>query len=442
MSESNLIHLAADLSHYHTDYLWKMPGSWEGYPYYSSPEFYEDIARTAARGIMDLLFFGDSGGTPEDYGGNHHTAVRYGTKWPRHDMMPMIPCMSRVASGVGFGITMSTTYHHPFHIARVFNGLDHVTKGRIAWNAVTSRSKNEAANYGYKKMIEHDVRYERAQEHLQVCCALWDSVEPDAITLDREKGVFGDPAKVHLLNFEGEYYSVRGPLPALRSPQGRPVIIQAGQSGPGMDLAAHYADLQFSTRRTMTSMKAHRTELDGRLAKFGRQPRDCGILWSVRIQVADSEEQARAMEEHYLDSIPPEAGLIELSSMYGLDFSRFRRDMLLSDVAAEVKAQNVHWGSFEEILKTTDPNLTVEQFGRRFMTERILVAGGTPKMIVDKLEQWHFETGANGGFMLARGFSAPGNLQEFVDHVVPELQRRGLSKKKYAGATLRENLLH
>jgi alkanesulfonate monooxygenase SsuD/methylene tetrahydromethanopterin reductase-like flavin-dependent oxidoreductase (luciferase family) len=115
--------------------------------------------------------------------------------------------------------------------------------------------------------------------------------------------------------------------------------------------------------------------------------------------------------------------------------------MRLVDVAAEVKAQNVHWGSFEEILKTTDPNLTVEQFGRKFMTERILVAAGTPKMIVDKLEQWHFETGANGGFMLLRGLSAPGNLQEFVDHVVPELQRRGLSKKKYAGLRLRDNLL-
>jgi FMN-dependent oxidoreductase (nitrilotriacetate monooxygenase family) len=290
-------------------------------------------------------------------------------------------------------------------------------------------------------MIEHDVRYERAQEHLGICCALWDSVESDAIVLDREKCIFGIPEKVHLLNFEGEYYSVRGPLPALRSPQGRPVIIQAGQSGPGMDLAAHYADLQFSTRRTIASMKAHRAELNGRLAKFGRKPRDCAILWSVRVQVAESEEQARAMEEHYLDSIPPEAGLIELSSMYGLDFSRFRRDMRLSEVAAEVKAQNVHWGSFEEILKTTDPNLTVEQFGRRFMTERILVAGGTPKQIVDKLEQWHFETGANGGFMLARGFSAPGNLQEFVDLVVPELQRRGLAKKKYVGPMLRDNLL-
>ena len=148
------------------------------------------------------------------------------------------------------------------------------------------------------------------------------------------------------------------------------------------------------------------------------------------------------MEQRYLDSIPPEAGLIELSAMYGLDFSQFRRDMRLADVAVEVKAQNVHWGSFEEILKTTDPNLTVEQFGRKFMTERILVAAGPPKLIVDKLEQWHFETGANGGFMLLRGLSAPGNLQEFVDLVVPELQRRGLSKKKYRGSMLRDNLLH
>jgi len=442
MSASKLIHLAADLSHYHTDYLWKLPGSWEGYPYYSSPEFYEDIARIASRGIMDMLFFGDSGGTPEDYGGNHDAAVRYGAKWPRHDMMPMIPCMARATDGVGFGITMSTTYHHPFHIARVFNGLDHVTKGRIAWNAVTSRSKNEAANWGYKTMIEHDARYERAQEHLKVCCALWDSVEPDAIVLDREKGIFGNPEKVHLLNFEGEYYNVRGPLPALPSPQRRPVIIQAGQSGPGMDLAAHYADLQFSTRRTIATMKEHRARLDEKLAQFGRRPADCGILWSVRIQVAQSEAEARAKETQYLDSIPPEAGLIELSSMYGLDFSVFRRDMRLRDVAAEVKAQNVHWGSFEEILKTTDPSLTVEEFGRRFMTERILVAAGTPASIVDRLEEWHFETGANGGFMLARGFSAPGNLHEFVDYVVPELQRRGLSKSKYSGATLRDNLLN
>ena len=442
MCSSELIHLAADLSFFHTDYLWKMPGSWSGYPYYSSPEFYEDIARTASRGKMDMLFFGDSAGTPEEYGGNHHAAIRFGVKWPWHDMMPMVPCMARAAEGVGFALTMSTTYHHPFYIARIFNALDHVTNGRIAWNAVTSRSRNEAANWGYDKLVEHDARYERAQEHLHVVRALWDSVEPDAIVLDRDNSIFGDPDKVHVLNFRGHYYNVRGPLPSLPSPQRRPVVIQAGQSGPGMELAATYADMQFSTRRVLSSMKEHRANLDANLAKVGRKPRDCGILWSVRVQVAESESAAQEKERQYLASIPPEAGLIELSSMYGLDFSRFRREMRLIDVADEVKAQNAHWGSYEEILKTTDPNLTVAEFGRKFMTERILVAAGTPAMIADKLEHWHFETGANGGFMLARGFSAPGNLQEFVDFVVPELQRRGLAKREYSGMTLRDNLLN
>ncbi len=129
MSQSELIHLAADLSFFHTDYLWRMPGSWSGYPYYGRPDFYEEIARIAARGVMDLLFFGDSAGVSEDYGGNHHAVIRHGVKWPWHDMMPMIPCMARAAAGVGFGITMSTTYHHPFYVARLFNALDHVTGG-------------------------------------------------------------------------------------------------------------------------------------------------------------------------------------------------------------------------------------------------------------------------------------------------------------------------
>ncbi len=193
MSESETIHLAADISFLHTDYLWRMPGSWIGYPYYCTSEFYEDLARIAQRGVMDMLFFGDTGGTPEDFGGNHEAVVKYGAKWPRHDMAPMIPLMAKAASGVGFALTMSTTYHHPFHVARVFNALDHVTRGRIAWNAVTSAYKNEAANYGFDVMMDHDERYERAQEFLQVACALWDSVEPDALIADRDGGDFLRP---------------------------------------------------------------------------------------------------------------------------------------------------------------------------------------------------------------------------------------------------------
>ena len=440
MSERETIHLAADLSFLHTDYLWRMPGSWVGYPYYSPSYFYEEFARIAARGVMDLLFFGDNGGTSEDYGGDHRAVVRLGAKWPRHDMTPMIPLLARAVSGVGFALTMSTTYHHPFHVARIFNALDHVTRGRIAWNAVTSAYKGEAANWGFDVMLDHDERYLRAQEHLQVACALWGSVEPDALVFDRDNGIFVDPDKVHRLDFRGKYFNVRGPLPALPSPQQRPVIIQAGQSGPGMDLAAKYADMQFSTRRTLPSMKQHRAAIDAKLASFGRKPRDLGILWSIRIQVAHSESEAREKEQRFLDSVPPEAGLIEMSQQFGVDFSTAEPGMRLVDFAEQVQSQRGNLGSFEEMLKTTDPNLTVAEFGRTFMTKRILVAAGTPKSIVDTLEQLHYETGANGGFILGRGFHAMDNIREFVELVVPELQRRGLSKTKYGGSTLRENL--
>lgn len=440
MSESDKIHLAADISFIHTDYLWRMPGSWTGYPYYSTSDFYEDIARIAQRGKMDMLFFGDNASTSEEYGGNFDAVVRHGAKWPRHDMTPMIPLLAKAAPNVGFALTMSTTYHHPFHVARIFNSLDHITQGRIAWNAVTSAYQSEAANWGFDVMMDHDERYVRAQEHLHVACALWDSVEPDALVLDRETGTFVDPAKVHRIDFHGKYFDVRGPLPALPSPQHRPIIIQAGLSGPGMDLAAKYADLQFSTRRTLASMKSHRAAIDERLAKFGRKPRDLGMLWAVRIEVADSDEEAAERERRFLASIPPEAGLIEMSQQFGVDFSSAKLDMTLVDFADQVKSRKGNLGSFEEMLKTTDPRMTVREFGRDFMTRRTLVASGTPETIVDTLEELHHETGANGGFILTRGFHATDNLKNFVDRVVPELQRRGLSRTDYSGPTLRDNL--
>lgn len=439
MSERETIHLAADLSFLHTDFLWRMPGSWVGHPYYSSSEFYEDIAKTAEQGRFDLLFFGDTGGTSEDFGGNHDAVVSHGVKWPRHDMTPMIPILARLTKGVGYALTMSTTYHHPFHCARTFNALDHVTKGRIAWNAVTSAYKWEAMNWGFDVMMDHDERYRRAEEFLQVACELWDSVEPGAVIMDRETGEFLDPKKVHRLDFKGDYFEVRGPLPALPSPQQRPVIIQAGSSGPGMDLAAKYADLQFSTRRTVASMKQHRAAIDEKLVKFGRTPRDLGILWSVRVQVAESQSEARAKEQQFLDSIPPEGGLIEMSQWFGVDFSTAAPGMTLTDFADQVREQKGNLGTFDELLKTTDPKMTVREFGRDYMSQRVLVAEGTPKEIVDRLEMIHNETGANGGFILARGFHASDNIREFVEHVVPELQRRGLSKTEYSGSTLREN---
>ena len=310
--------------------------------------------------------------TPEAFGGGCRAAVRYGVRWPKHDMMPLVPLMARAAPGVGFGLTMSTTYHHPFHVARLFNALDHVTGGRIAWNAVTSAYKNEAANYGFDTMIPHDERYLRATEHMKIVVDLWDSVEKDAILMDRAGGILADPDKVHLLNHRGKYYNVRGPLPVVPSPQGRPVMIQAGQSGPGMELAARFADMQFVQRRTAASMKEHRATLDAALAAQGRSPRDLGILWLTRVQVAGLEVRSGRQGEGVLDSLPPQAGLLELSTMYGVDFSSFSPSMRMRETEEAVKSQNVAWGSFEELLKTADPDITVEEFGRGYITGRAL----------------------------------------------------------------------
>jgi FMN-dependent oxidoreductase (nitrilotriacetate monooxygenase family) len=440
MSQSKTMHLAADLSHIHTDYLWRAEGSWIGYPYYGNAELYEDCARIASRGIFDLLFFGDSANTSENHGGNHHAAVEYGMRWPKHDMMPLVPLMARAAPGVGFGLTMSTTYQHPFHVARLFNSLDHVTGGRIAWNAVTSAYKNEAANWGFETMIDHDERYVKATEHMQVACALWDSVEPDALVFDKESGIFCNPEKIKLVNHKGKYFNVRGPLPVLPSPQGRPVLIQAGQSGPGLDLAATYAEMQFVSRTTAKSMKEHRAQLDQRLVARGRSKRDVGCFWSVRVQLGESEQDALDIEQRYIESIPPQAGLIELSHMYGLDFSQFKNDMKLSEVADQVKNANVHWGSFQEILDTSDPDMTIGEVGRKNAIGKSLVVRGTPTQIADQLEMLHNETDCNGGFILHKGLSVPNYLRDFVSYVVPELQRRGLTKTKYEGKTLRENL--
>ena len=207
-----------------------------------------------------------------------------------------------------------------------------------------------------------------------------------------------------------------------------------------MNLAATFAELQFSTRRTLPSMKQHRAALDSALAAIGRKPRDIGILWSIRIQVAESDSDAAEKERRYLNSIPPEAGLVEMSAQYGVDFSAAKPGMRLSDFADEVREQKGNLGSFDELLKTVDPTQSLQDFARHFLVDRILVAAGTPKSIADKLEELHFGTGANGGFILGRGYSAMDNIREFVECVVPELQRRGLAKTKYAGSTLRENL--
>jgi FMN-dependent oxidoreductase (nitrilotriacetate monooxygenase family) len=438
VSESTTIHLAADLSFYHTDFAWREPGGWQGHQYYG-PSFYKDVATLASRGVFDLLFFGEAAETPENYGGTHDAAVRWGMRWPKHDMAPMIPLMADAAPGVGFGLTMSTTYHSPFHVARLFASLDWITGGRMAWNSVTSGYKNEAANWGHDPLLPKKVRYEMAHEHMEVVRKLWDSVEPDAVIMDRQSGEFADPAKVHLINHDGPHFRVRGPLPVLPSAQGHPIIIQAGQSPDGLDLAGRHAEMQFAINRTVDSMREHRHGLDEALIRHGRSPRDCGVLWSVRVQVAD-EAEAAARDHRFVESLPPNAGMIMLSNLLGVDFSTVPGSTRLGDMLERVADQQGHFGFFQDAVNTSGADMTVEEFGRVYLTDQAARVVGTPAQIVDQLEEMHEATGRNGGFILEGFTAAPDELRDFVEHVVPELQRRGLSKKKYAGETLRENL--
>lgn len=438
MPESRMIHLAADISFAHTDLRWALPGSWQGYRYYG-PEFYQDLARIASRGKFDMLFFGDAAETPENHGGSYESAVRLGYRWPKHDMSTMIPLMAQAAEGVGFGLTMNTTYLHPFHVARLMSSLDWVTGGRVGWNSVTGAYKNEAANWGYDELPDPAERYRKAREHMEVVFGLWDTVEADAILLDRENTRFGDPSKVHLLNHEGEFFKVRGPLPAMPSPQGRPVIIQAGMSPDGMDLAATFADMQFTARKTLESMGQHRTTLDGLLVEKGRSPRDLGCWWAVNVIVDESKSAAREKRRRMSEMLGAEFGLMLLSAQFGIDFGAVNPKWKLSEVADAVQNQKVHWGSFAEIIATTDPEMTVEQYAiERIIAEPLVL--GSPSDVADRLEELHEASDENGGFILAPGYIMPDHLRDFVELVVPELQRRGRVKTEYAGTTLRSNL--
>jgi FMN-dependent oxidoreductase (nitrilotriacetate monooxygenase family) len=438
MPKSSTMHLAVDLSYAHTDLRWRM-GDWDTFRFYG-PEFYKEIARTASRGVFDMVFFGDAAETPENYGGNFRSAVETGFRWPKHDMMPMIPVMSEVASGLGFGLTMSTTYHHPFHVARLFASLDWVTGGRMGWNAVTSAYKNEAANWGFSKMPDPAERYRRAREHLQIVTDLWGSVEADAILLDREGERFGDPDKVHLLDHVGEHFSVRGPLPTMPSPQGRPIIIQAGQSPDGMDLAATYADMQFVSRRSLQAMAEHRETLDRLVEKHGRSPRDVGVWWAISFIIAESREAALAKRERIIEEIGPTYGMMALSAQFGVDFSALHPDMTLAEAGELVKSQHVHWGIFDDIIKANPPDMTIGGYAsQRVIAEPRVV--GSAVDIADQMEEMHEVTDRNGGFLLHPGFNVLSELREFVDLVVPELQRRGLVKTEYRGSTLRANLM-
>jgi FMN-dependent oxidoreductase (nitrilotriacetate monooxygenase family) len=439
------MHLAFDLSYIHVDGRWRMPGAWPGVTY-PDVTMYEEIARIAERGRLDMLFSGDGTGVPSTWQGSRDAAVRWGISWPRQDLAPLAVAMARVTKHLGFGVTYSTTFMHPYYLARLFNSLDHVTGGRIAFNIITSTRRSDYANYGYEALPDHGERYDRMEEFVDVCRALWDSVEPDAMLWDHATGQVGDPAKVHDVEHRGKFFKVSGPLNTPPSPQGRPLLLQAGGSPRGIRACAYVADMAFGADMPLSLQIAQRGALDAAVAALGRDPQSMGIVWQQPTVVAETEREAVAQRERLLTAIPAEGVGVYLSHNSGYDFSTLPERFTLGELHKEIVASQASPVGFvrELIVKLgADAEITRKEFfehGMRFATSYERTVAGTAAQVADHMEAVFEATGSRGGFMLGHVVSMPGDLAAIVELLVPELQRRGRFRTEYKGSTLRENL--
>jgi FMN-dependent oxidoreductase (nitrilotriacetate monooxygenase family) len=407
---------------------------------YLSPEYYQRIARTLEAGCFHMAFFDDRLAMPDILGHDHAEAVRNGIRVVKLDLVSILTAMGLATSKLGLGGTYSTTYYEPFHVARVFATLDHMLGGRAAWNVVTSLNDSEAHNMGADDHLEHDLRYDRADEFLEIVLSHWDSWGDDAIIQDRESGIFVDPSKVRRLDHKGKWFKSRGPFTVPRTPQGRPVLIQAGQSGRGKSFAARWGDLVFVIYPNMEVAKRGYRDFKEQVAASGRDPATVRICPAVYCIVGETEaaaEEKRAL----IDGLArPVDGLSLLSEALNYDFaSKALDDAFTDDELAGIKGLQALRDRVVASSGKRNPTLRdfVEITGRGTIRE-FPVFCGTPKRVADEMQAW-VEGGACDGFVLA-ATHMPGTYEEFVRLVVPELQRRGVFRKEFTGTTLRENL--
>jgi FMN-dependent oxidoreductase (nitrilotriacetate monooxygenase family) len=386
----------------------------------------QEIARQAERGKFDLVFVSD--GLAMDPGDHPSFMCRF-------EPTSLIAALSMSTTHVGLGATVSTTFGEPYHVARTFASIDHISKGRAAWNVVTTSGGKAALNFSREEHMEHDLRYERAEEFVDVVTGLWDCWQDDAIVADKATGTYLDPAKVRPLDHKGRFFQVKGPLSMARSPQGHPVIIQAGGSGPGLELAARTADVVFSVVQELPSAKVAYRDLKTRMAKYGRTPDQITVLPGVMPIIGGTEAEARDKLSRLQSWLTPTNALTLVTSRIGYDVTGYPLD---APVPAPPPGGNSQ--TFSRVLYeyARRENMTLRDLYNLTAAARgHWVLCGTPKRIADTLEEWFVEEAADGFNVLPPYF--PGALADFVDLVVPELQARGLFRREYAGRTLRDH---
>ncbi|UUU29860.1 LLM class flavin-dependent oxidoreductase [Streptomyces sp. CA-210063] len=391
--------------------------------------YFQQLAQTAERGLLDSVFLADGLAL---WGKVRHNALG------GFEPLTLLSALAAVTEHVGLIATVSTTFNEPFHTARKFASLDHISGGRAGWNIVTSGTLNEARNFSQEEHLEHGLRYERAREFVEVATKLWDSWEDDAILLDRERGVYADTDKVREVNHRGEYFGVQGPLNVPRSPQGYPLLVQAGSSEDGKEFAAQHAEAVFTAQQTLADGQAFYKDLKSRLARYGRTEDQLLVLPGIAPVIGSTEAEARALERELTELQVPEYGLAQLSGMLGTDLTGLPLDGPLPELPEE-RDINGNKSRFTLVAELAHRDgLTLRELIARLGAGRgHRAVAGTPEQIADQLQEW-FTQGAADGFNIMPPH-LPGGLEDFVDHVVPILQRRGLFRTEYTGRTLREN---
>ncbi|KTC02968.1 nitrilotriacetate monooxygenase [Pseudomonas syringae ICMP 11168] len=393
---------------------------------------YRHVARVAEAAKFDALFVADSVAAATG-----DIASRM-ARSDHFEPLTLLSALSAVTEHIGLIATATTTYNEPYHVARKFASLDHLSGGRAGWNLVTSDAAAEAQNFGRAEHVGHAERYSRAREFHQVVTGLWDSWADDAFTRDKASGEYYNPARLHVLNHQGEHFRVKGPLNVARSPQGQPVVVQAGSSEVGRDLAAQTAEVVFTAQTSLASAQAFYADLKGRLSTYGRAVDSLKIMPGVFIVVAETEALAKAKFESFQELVEPQVGVALLGRMLGnFDLSGYPLDGPLPELPLTDSGQRSRQKLLTEL--ADQENLTLAQLGRRIAGGRghySLI--GTPEQIADELQRW-FEQGAADGFNVLVPH-LPGGLEDVARLLVPELQRRGLFRTEYEGTTLRENL--
>ena len=415
---------------------WNEPFANGGSPW--DGDFYVEMAKSLERACFDFMMVEDTLMVSEAFGGSMEVYLKHALMAPKHDPAPLAALMAAATRNIGIVTTMSTMAYPPFHLARLCSTLDHLSKGRFGWNIVTTGENASAQNFGMDALPSREVRYEMADEYVDLVRRLFDSWEPDAVVMDRESGTYADHAKVHTINFEGKYFKSRGPLNTVRSPQGRPAFVQAGGSPRGKDFAAKHADIVVAVGAGVAGMKKYRDDIRDRAAKAGRDPDDIKVFFCITPTLGETEEEAQAKHQRMINSDRfIEQSLAFIAGVTDIDFSKFDLDQPLPHLTTNGEQGSLdkfaQWGSGKTLRQ-----LVIEASGGLVSSIELI---GTPDQVAQRMGEAMEEVGGDGFLLTSPSLRMSRRyIIEVTDGLVPALQRRGLVRTEYASSTLRETV--